>query len=504
MVPDLSNQQFRAIFDSAFEFIGLLAPDGTLLEVNRSALNFANVAAADVVGRRFWDTPWWRESADERDRLQRAVAEAAGGAFVRYETEQVGGDGRRIAVDFSLTPVRDAEGRVVCIVPEGRDVTERKRVEHELRLSEKKFQGILSIAADAIISIDGAQRIVLFNRGAEEIFGYAAPEVLGQLLTTLLPGDSRVVHPDKVLEFGAGRVIARRMGERGEIYGRRKNGEVFPAEASISRIDVGGERVFTAVLRDVSEARLAQAELARLYQESRRATVARDEVLGRVSHDLRNPLSAIAMCVSALRVKPAPAESTADSLIETVHGSVEMMQRLIQDLLDVASIEVGRFSVRRRPVVVAELLSTVVDAFRSDAAERGLTLRTAASPDLPGILADAQRLRQVLGNLIENALKFTPRGGSIAVSAMSSDSTLQLQVTDTGVGIPPDELPSIFDRFWHAERDSRERSTGLGLTIARGIVDAHGGRIEVRSTVGTGTTFTVSLPASPTDHPVNP
>jgi signal transduction histidine kinase len=291
------------------------------------------------------------------------------------------------------------------------------------------------------------------------------------------------------------------MGERGEIFGRRRNGEVFPAEASISRIDIGGTRIFTAVLRDVSDRKAAEAELARLYDAARRATRARDDVLGLVSHDLRNPLSAIAMCIPALRARPA--EDTYAMLLDTIQGSLAMANRLIQDLLDVASIEAGKLSMRRRDVTPSAMLRDAGAQFAPEAAERGIALRVACPDDLPPIAADPQRLAQLLDNLIGNALKFTPSGGRITVEGSVDGAELRVTVADTGSGIPPEQLPFIFDRFWHAQREARERSTGLGLTIARGIAEAHGGRIEVESTVGAGSTFTVILPTNHSD-PADP
>ena len=271
--------RFRAIFDQTFQFIALLDVGGRVLEVNQAALDFISASRSDIVGRLFWDTPWWALSPGPsagseqslHDRLRASVVTAATGTFVRYEVALADPRGGLATFDFSLKPLRDAAGAVESLIAEGRNVTDRRRVEEELRTSEAKLAGIVSIAADAIVSVDDAQRITLFNQGAERIFGYAPSEVLGQHLDILIPERYRASHHRHVEGFGEGRIDARRMGDRAEIFGRRKSGELFPAEASISRIDVEGHRFYTAVLRDVSDRYRAEEEKTQLLRREQAA-----------------------------------------------------------------------------------------------------------------------------------------------------------------------------------------------------------------------------------------
>jgi PAS domain S-box-containing protein len=245
--------RLRAIFDNTLQFMGVLTPAGVVLEVNRAALEFGGLRIEDVAGLPFWETGWWSGTAAEQARLQDAIRRAGAGEAVRYEVDLPGADGVVRTIDFSVSPVRNEDGNVILLIPEGRDISEAKWAERALRVSEAKFAGIITIASDAIISVDEHFEITLFNRGAETMFGHTAAEVLGRPLDILLPERFRGVHAGHMRNFAASPVAARRMGERQEIAGRRKDGSEFPAEASISRLDLFGTNVFTVVLRDITD-----------------------------------------------------------------------------------------------------------------------------------------------------------------------------------------------------------------------------------------------------------
>jgi signal transduction histidine kinase len=238
---------------------------------------------------------------------------------------------------------------------------------------------------------------------------------------------------------------------------------------------------------------------AALYRRVRQAVAARDQVLGLVSHDLRNPLSAIALCLSALQDDPPPDQAMTHGLVAVARESIDLMHRIIQDLLDVASIDAGRLSLRRLPSIIGPVLKHAIDLLHPVAEECGVKLTMKENSLTDALVADidTERVMQILSNLIGNACKFTAAGGQVLVSSGTVGDAICVAVQDTGVGIPSDALPHIFDRFWHAQGKATQRSAGLGLTIARGIVEAHGGRIWVESTVGEGTTFSFTLPLAP-------
>jgi len=234
---------------------------------------------------------------------------------------------------------------------------------------------------------------------------------------------------------------------------------------------------------------------ARLYLESQQAVHAREEVLAIVSHDLRNPLNAVTLAAQLMRMSDGmPAEELEQ--LETIELSAQRMRRLIEDLLDVTRLEGGKqLPIEPAPLDVKELLDQTYELFKGQASASSIELRCEAGDDLPPVHADHHRVSQVLSNLVGNSMKFTPAGGRIAVRAARSDSEVRFTVSDTGSGIPQRNLKDIFNPYWQAKRTAR-LGAGLGLPIAKGIVEAHGGRIWVESEPGKGTTFTFTLPVA--------
>lgn len=236
-------------------------------------------------------------------------------------------------------------------------------------------------------------------------------------------------------------------------------------------------------------------EHARLFHEAEQATRARDDVLAVVAHDLRNPLNTVTMAVSMM-LETTPVERVQERRqVEIVRRAADRMNRMIQDLLDVKRMESGRLTTDLKPEDPAFLINDTIDMLRPLAAGSTIRLETDIEQNLPLVLADAARVQQVLSNLVGNAVKFTPRDGRITVCAERHDAEVRFAVIDTGPGIPAEQLPHIFGRFWQAKTSDR-RGIGLGLAIAKGIVEGHNGRIWVESHVGLGSTFYFTLPAA--------
>jgi len=371
-------------------------------------------------------------------------------------------------------------------------VVERARAQEALRLSEAKFAGIISISSDAIVSVDEEQRIIFYNQGAEQTFGYTAGEAMGQPLELLIPDAYRSGHADRVREFGRSGVRARRMGERGRISGRRKNGEVFPADASISNLEVGGTRIYTAVLRDVTERVQAEEALARQAEELARSNSELEQFAYVASHDLQEPLRMVASYTQLLARRYGDRlDDDAHEFIGYAVDGVRRMQSLISDLLAYSRVG-SRGGTRERTdldAVFAQTLDALGPAIDESAA-------TVIRGPLPTVMADPVQIGQVLQNLVANALKFrgeaSPR---VEVTAQRGRGEWVISVRDNGIGIAPEYARRIFVIFQRLHTRAEYPGTGIGLAICKKIVERHGGRIWVTSQPGRGSTFSFTLPA---------
>jgi PAS domain S-box-containing protein len=300
-----------------------------------------------------------------------------------------------------------------------------------------------------------------------------------------VPGDQS--HQSVMGVVGLQSLIVVPMRARGRIAGAISIGVVEPNR------QFGPDDLRVAEVL-VSRAALA-LDNARLYQQSQAAVSARNEVLGIVSHDLRNPLNAVRFGAQALlRHWPPMGDGGLErNQLSAITKAADRMHRLIRDLLDVAQIDVGRLAVEIEPIPAGILLEDAIELIHHSAAEKSITVTCEATGDLPLVNADGVRILQVFSNLLNNAVKFSAAGSTIVLGAERQEGEVVFSVRDQGRGIEPDLIPHIFNRFWRARNDSRE-GAGLGLAIARGIVESHDGRIWVESTVGTGSTFYFALP----------
>lgn len=361
---------------------------------------------------------------------------------------------------------------------------EQKRTQDALRISENRFEAILSIADDAIISIDINQQITLFNQGAEKIFGYSAGEVLGQKLDLLLPTRFAQEHRNHVYKFGKSSAHARRMGERQEIFGCRKDGSEFPAEASISKLDLGQESVYTVILRDITERKQVEKM--------------KDEFVSVVSHELRTPLTSIhgslGMLTSGLL---SSTSEQGKRLLQIATDSTERLVRLINDILDIERIESGKVKMERENCDLRDLINSAINIMQplADKAGVSLSIHNSNSSSIQ-LWADPDRIIQTLTNLFSNAIKFSEPGSTVYLMTELQKDQVLVTVQDTGRGIPEDKLESIFERFQQVDSsDSRNHDgTGLGLAICKSIVQQHGGKIWVKSILDEGSSFYFTLP----------
>jgi PAS domain S-box-containing protein len=651
-----SEERAREVIELASDAIFTANLDGQYTAVNEAGCRLLGMTASEIVGKTIRDML----HPDEVARLATSRAALIAGGRQIGEWRLRHKDGRYIPVEVSARILpRDRWQGIV------RDITARKAVEEEARRGRARIEGIISIAGEAIISIDAEQQIILFNAAAEKIFGWTAGEAIGQPLDILIPARFREVHRSHVRRFAEEPVSSRVVGARpANIRGLRKDGTEFIAEAAVSKIELEGEQTFTVVLRDVTRERrrleqehllaaigllltssrerrkvvkeaarqivqenfadacvidladdpnaplsvtrsavvhrdpaktrtalalerieldrrkphIASAALqtrrthivarvtpeyidsiaqsaehrrllrdldptslisaplqarglvlgaltfastnpghlfdqtdaafveetarrlalavdnARLFEIASAAIAARDEVLRIVAHDLRNPLGTILMRASLLRDAPGP-NGDRRKTAAAIETAANRMKRLIRDLLDVTRAEARQFSVEHTPIRPDTIIAQAVASQQALATAAAIDLRAAVRDDLPEVLGDRDRLLQVFENLIGNAIKFTPPGGRISVGAAARNRYVVFCVKDTGHGIPAEDLPHVFDRFWQGRRQ-RRAGAGLGLVIVKTLVEAHGGRVGVHSAPERGTTFYFTIPVA--------
>ncbi|NIA52975.1 response regulator [Massilia sp. TW-1] len=371
-------------------------------------------------------------------------------------------------------------------------------------LSAEQLSNIIDIAENAVICTDEAQRIILFNKGAERVFGWTAYEVIGQDLAMLMPERFRPGHAERVAGFQHGARTARRMGERGTIHAVRKDGSEFPAEATISKSAAGGRVILTAILQDISERKAYERELELARDRAEAAMQAKSMFLANMSHEIRTPLNAVIGMTSLLLHTDIDDEQRDHT--ETIRSSSEALLSIINDLLDYSKLEVGRLDLERHAFEVRRCVEEALDLLAPSASEKKLDLAYMIEPGVPAtILADATRLRQILVNLLSNAIKFTHHGEVVVtvsgIPRAEGGHRLVFAVRDTGIGIPPHRLADIFQSFTQVDPSTTRKygGTGLGLTISRRLAEMMGGGLTVDSEPGRGSTFSAAIVADAFD-----
>jgi PAS domain S-box-containing protein len=383
----------------------------------------------------------------------------------------------------------------------------------ELEASEMAqfhLAALVASADDAIISKTLEGIITSWNEGAERILGYRADEIIGKSIYALIPPE---LHPEET-------ELLRRIrgGERVSHFDTirlRKGGERLNVSLTVSPIKDRKGRIIgvSKVLRDVTERMRADEERLSALQEARKARQeaeysnrVKDEFLATISHELRTPLTAILGWIRMLRAGKLDQTARAKAL-EVIDRNVRSQAQLIEDLLDISRITMGKLRLDVRPIQPASVISAAVESLRFAADARQIRIQTVLDSNAGPIAGDFERLQQVVWNLLSNAIKFTPKGGRIQIVLERVNSHIEIRVTDTGRGLKPEFLPYIFNRFTQAEAVTTRTHGGLGmgLAIARAIIELHGGGISAASEgEGKGSTFTLNIPLMPISRELPP
>ena len=369
----------------------------------------------------------------------------------------------------------------------------------ELEGSEERYRKIIGSAFDAFLGVSEKGMISDWNAQAAATFGWTAEEAIGRPVEDFIQFDQETANGQSLLSLIRGRSDDPLHGQRLELTGRHKSGVLFPAEMSISAIVIGTGAFFAAFVHDVTERKLAARQMEEARQAAEAASRAKSEFVANMSHEIRTPLNGvIGMTDLALETELTREQR---EYLETVRLSADSLLSVINDILDFSKIEAGKVELEEMRYDIRECLELTLKTLAMRADEKGLELLCDISPSIPdAVLGDSGRLRQIVTNLIGNAIKFTSEGEValhlVAENSARGESELHFTISDTGIGIAPDKLETVFHSFSQADTSTTREygGTGLGLTISRRLVEIMGGRIWIESELGKGSHFHFSVP----------
>ena len=486
-----ANAKFQAFFDQGALFAGIMDLDGTILEPNRLSWEGCGYTKEQIVGKPFWEGPWWTPSKALVEKIKFGSMQAAAGQTFRAEMPYYVADGSERVVDVTILPIRDETGRVLFLAPTGTDITDRKRAEGD----RQNFVTLIENSTDFIgmCDLDGTPFFV--NRAGLEMVGLESidearrkpvkdfffPEDQDQIINQFFPSVAEKGH--------------------GEIEVRFRNFKTGAARWMVYKVakltDTSGNALgYATVSQDVTQRRRLEDELRMLAADLSEGDRRKNEFLATLAHELRNPLAPMSNMLEVLKRSESEDENSKQAR-ETIERQLGQMVRLVDDLLDINRITYDRLELRRRELELSAVLLQAVEVARPfiDAVGHNLLVDIPAEPIY--LNADPARLAQVFGNLINNSCRYTKPGGNIWVSAKRIRDEVRVTVRDNGLGIPPDQLASIFDMFTQVKQPSERTNGGLGigLTLAKRLVEMHGGSVEARSEgQGKGSEFEVRLP----------
>lgn len=494
---EIATHRLAAIVESSDD--GIISKDlnGIITSWNEAAERIFGYEAEEIIGQ-----PVTLLMPPERFNEEPAILERIrrGERIERYETVRRRKDGGLIDVSLTVSPVKDDRGGIVGASKIVYDITERKRAEQEIR-----FQAhLLNAVEQAVVATDLRGNILYLNSFAESLFGWSSEEAIGLNVVDVISAETFREEAENILS-------RLRQGNSwcGEAMVKRKDGSIFDAMVTDSPIfNAGGELIgVVGVSSDITGRKRAEEETARLHESERearaqaeRANSLKDEFLATLSHELRNPLN-VMLGYSEVLLRNGEVKRSAylQHAIEVLRRNVLNQSVLVRDILDLSRLNTGKLSLNRETVSFTTVITNAVETVRSEAEAKDIYLNVEVNDEVLFVEGDPLRLEQVVWNLLNNAVKFTGRGGNVRITLASEGEAAVLVVKDSGEGIDPAFLPDVFEMFRQADagRNRKHGGMGIGLALVRQLIELHGGVVAAASEGrGRGAEFTVRIPLS--------
>jgi two-component system NtrC family sensor kinase len=488
-----SEEKFRNLFERVRHGLFISSKEGKFIDCNQALLEMAGYEDKEEflnidIAKDFYVNP------EDRRKFQR-LTEAQG--FVKdLEVEFKKKTGEKITVLLTAHVKRDEEGRVIGYEGLNIDISERKRMERELKEANEFLTNLIESSVDGIIVTDMKGNILIFNKGAENILGYHAEEVVGKM-------NIRSIYPPGVAKEVMEKLKSPDYGGMGKLTSfpithRRKDGALIEGDLSASLIydENGGEIASVGIFKDLRERLRIERELREMQQALLQSEklAAMGRLTSQIAHELNNPIYGIMNTLELLKTE-IPPESKRRRILELSLSEIQRLAEMLRNMLSFSKPE----EEKRRPVKLNELVEGILLVMEKQMKESNIKVETYFNETLPEVMASTNQMRQVVLNLLKNAKEAMPKGGSLTVRTRREDDKVMVAIQDTGVGIPEELRDKIFEAFFTTKQ--KVKGVGLGLSVCYGIVKDHGGEIRVESEVDKGTTFTILLPMSSHEDP---
>jgi PAS domain S-box-containing protein len=481
-----SEEKYRNLFERVRHGLFISSKEGKFLDCNQALLGLLGYEDKEEFLKIDIVKDLYVNPEDRKTFM--ALVEKLG--FVKdFEVEFKKKNGERITVLLTATAKRDEKGTTIGYEGLNIDITDRKKMEKELKEANDFLINLIESSVDGIIVTKMKGDILIFNKGAENLLGYKAEEVVGKMNIRSIyqPGIAKEVM-DKLRspDFGGvGKLTSF------PIFHRRKNGELIEGDLSASIIydEKGNEIASVGIFKDLRERLGIERELQKmqeaLLQSEKLAAMGR--LTSQIAHELNNPIYGIMNTLELLKTE-IPPESKRRRILELSLSEIQRLSEMLRNMLSFSKPE----EEKRRPVKIDELIEGILLVMEKQMRESNIQVETSFDPDIPEVTASTNQMRQVVLNIFKNAKEAMPKGGTLFVKTSKKDHRVLIHIQDTGIGIPEEIKDKIFDAFFTTKQ--KVKGVGLGLSVCYGIIKDHGGEIKVESEAGKGTTFTISLP----------